>query len=170
MSVGQTTGASGIGAALQQQLERLRQAAGQGVYAAANNIMVNAKDRVPVDLGTLKGSGYVTAPRVEGDTVSVEAGFGGPAESYAGIVHERTEVGHPHGEAKFLERAVDAGRQEAKDVIASFVADAVKGEAPTADAVHPTTPNEGPQTPDAGAKRGRKRKAGRGKRAKKRGA
>lgn len=68
-------------------------------------IIAAAKERTPVDTGTLRGSGTVLAPEVSGTQVTVESGFGGAAADYAIPVHERLGVHHPVGEAKFLERS-----------------------------------------------------------------
>ncbi len=84
-------------------------ALGAGLYSAGNDIMRLSKRKVPVDTGTLRGSGYVTMPDIEQREVSVELGYGGPAAAYAVVQHERTELKHPEGgEAKYLENAYKA--------------------------------------------------------------
>ena len=65
--------------------------------------MTAAKERTPVDLGTLRASGTVLPPKVSGTGVEVVAGFGGAASDYAVVVHERLDVSRPVGSAKFLE-------------------------------------------------------------------
>ncbi len=82
-------------------------AVAQGVYLEGNNIMTASKRRTPVDIGALKGSGYVTLPEMHGSRILVEAGYGGPAADYAVVQHEKTELRHEVGEAKFLEKSVD---------------------------------------------------------------
>ncbi|MDD5229913.1 MAG: hypothetical protein PHC43_01135 [Candidatus Marinimicrobia bacterium] len=94
-----------------QIIENLRKAGSRGVkavagglYLGANNIMRDSKKEVPVDLGTLKNSGYVTMPEISGDNVKVELGYGGEAKDYAVVQHEHTEFKHPEGgKAKFLQ-------------------------------------------------------------------
>lgn len=84
----------------------------------AELVMTKSKrDFVPVDLGTLRASGFVEAPQRSGRAVSVVMGFGGPAAAYATAVHETPSGFDPpswegktvqfspkgHG-AKYLER------------------------------------------------------------------
>lgn len=79
-------------------------AVGAGLYLEGNNIMGDSKKQAPVDIATLKNSGYVTLPDVSGNNVTVELGFGGPAKKYAVIQHERTDFKHPEGgKAKYLQ-------------------------------------------------------------------
>lgn len=53
-------------------------------------IMTKSKRVTPVapDGGTLRNSGFVDKPKVKGDIVTVELGFGGAAKAYATAVHE----------------------------------------------------------------------------------
>jgi hypothetical protein len=74
----------------------------------ANLIMTESKRDTPVDTGTLRGSGHVQPPKVGLQTLSVTMGFGGAASAYAIIQHERTDLRHQSGTAKFLERNVKA--------------------------------------------------------------
>lgn len=83
-------------------------AMGAGLYAAGNQIMRTSKRLVPVDMGTLRGSGYVALPEIVRESASVELGYGGPAAAYAERQHERTEFNHPEGgQSKYLQSAVD---------------------------------------------------------------
>ena len=87
---------------------RVTRAVAAGLYAEANNIMTDSKRLVPVDLGTLKNSGYAALPEARRGRVAVEIGYGGPAADYALAQHEHTEYRHPEGgEAKFLEKPVN---------------------------------------------------------------
>lgn len=84
--------------------DRVIQALGGGMYLEMGNVMTDSKREVPVDLGALKGSGYVTLPEVKGNQIIVEAGYGGPAKEYAVVQHEHTEYNHPDGgKAKYLQ-------------------------------------------------------------------
>lgn len=79
-----------------------------GAYLAAGNIMTRSKRLVPVDLGALKGSGYVTLPEVSGSTIKVELGYGGPAKDYAVKQHEDLTLNHPDGgQARYLAQAAE---------------------------------------------------------------
>lgn len=68
-------------------------------------IIATAKARTPVDTGVLRASGTVLSPEVRGTEIAVTAGFGGAAQAYAVVVHERLGAHHPVGQAKFLESA-----------------------------------------------------------------
>ena len=120
-------------------------AAGAGLYAVGNNIIAEASTRVPVDLGVLRGSGYVTLPVIQNNNVTVEMGYGGPAEDYAVRQHEDTSLKHPEGgEAKFLESSMN--RQMSGTAQRVFVAEATRAFERGGRARHsgtPTIPNEG---------------------------
>lgn len=84
--------------------------AGRSAFAGAmlregNRIAKDSVRRTPKDTGALRESIYVRPPRV-GDT-STEIGYSAP---YAVFVHERTELRHPVGQAKFLQAAINAAR------------------------------------------------------------
>ena len=84
--------------------------------------MTEAKRRCPVDTGTLRSSGHVQGPTVQGHEIIVRLVFGGPAASYAAIVHENLTAHHDVGQAKYLESVIaERGRQLTKEVVA-FVA------------------------------------------------
>ena len=117
---------------LQDILARLGDAApdklGDALYRQAEFIMTEAKRQTPVDTGSLRASGHVEPPVVNGTQVSVMLGFGGVAGGqmnneqgpvgpgqfltsqgtrepgqYAIYVHENLNAQHPSGNAKFLE-------------------------------------------------------------------
>lgn len=100
-------------------LQHMRAEAAGSLYRLAEEMMTESKKRVPVDLGTLRDSGYVSLPDPGAATILTTLGFGGPAGSgnqggvtniedvgYAIIVHEDEEAIHGVGEAKFLESVV----------------------------------------------------------------
>jgi hypothetical protein len=62
--------------------------------------------RTPVDTGTLRNSHETSAPYWKGKFLNVDIQVGGPAASYAVVVHEDLEAFHRHGEAKFLENTI----------------------------------------------------------------
>ena len=66
--------------------------------------MTDAKELTPVETGTLRASGHVEGPEIGGNVVTVTMAFGGAASDYAAIVHERLDVHHPVGQAKYLEQ------------------------------------------------------------------
>lgn len=65
--------------------------------------MTESKLETPVETGALRASGHVDGPHDEGSAVWIELAYGGAAAGYALIVHERTDVHHPVGKAKYLE-------------------------------------------------------------------
>lgn len=69
-------------------------------------VMLKAKRLTPVDTGVLEGSGRVSPPVETGGVFSVTLSFGGPAKDYAIPVHERLDVRHTNGQAKFLQQPV----------------------------------------------------------------
>lgn len=85
-----------------------------GAVEHAHTVMEASKAQVPRGTGTLAESGYVGSPIVSPGMVVVPMGYGGPndqvnpvsglaASTYAVPVHERVEVPHGQGKAKFLE-------------------------------------------------------------------
>jgi hypothetical protein len=96
--------------------DTLDNAIAAALYQFGNNIMTEAKEKAPVDLGTLRGSGYVTLPEKTASGPVVELGFGGHAESYAVIMHEV----HPT-RSKFLENALNEATASAQRDLASLV-------------------------------------------------
>lgn len=73
-------------------------AAAGALYQGATNIMSESKlNYVPVDTGTLRSSGLVEQPKLEGDRVVVVLGYGGPAAPYALAVHENPRSGKTGG-------------------------------------------------------------------------
>ena len=68
------------------------------LYQEAQELITEAKQEVPVDLGTLRASGYVEPPITEGTKITVQCGFGGPAAPYALYVHEGTGPAVGHGQ------------------------------------------------------------------------
>ena len=69
-------------------------------------ISTDAKRLTPVEFGPLKDSGHATPVRIVGGALVGSVVFGGAAASYAPFVHERLELHHDVGQAKFLTTAV----------------------------------------------------------------
>ena len=76
------------------------------LHLEAELIMTKSKRLTPVDLGVLRASGVVHSPDVSRNKVIVELGYGGVAQAYALVQHERTDFAHTVGQAKFLEQPV----------------------------------------------------------------
>jgi len=93
-----------VAAELGRVSREILQAAAEGLFQAGEEIMGESKAQyVPVDLGVLRASGHVELPKIEGDSVSVTLGYGGPAAPYALVQHENLTYKHTVGSAKYLE-------------------------------------------------------------------
>ena len=99
---------------------RLVDALPPALFRRGEAVMKRAKDLTPVDTGTLRNSGTVNQPEIEGNQVSVTIGFGGAAAPYAVFVHEDMTKRHPVGQAKFLEEPL---REEERDFDRNLAAD-----------------------------------------------
>lgn len=137
-------GAGNVIRNLQKAQERMVNAVATGLYLEGNNHMGISKRRVPVDLGALKGSGYVTLPEVTATDVTVELGYGGPAKKYAIVQHERLDYNHPDGgQAKYLESVVDERRNSILSNVAALAKRAFDRHQKPQRTNIPTTPDEG---------------------------
>ncbi len=98
--------------------------AAESLYQSATDIMGRSQTLVPVETGTLRASGFVALPSIQGSQVEVRLGYGGPARHYALAVHEnpragktggKSPSGHPYkrwaktGQWKYLETPVKEG-------------------------------------------------------------
>ena len=102
MATFRVTGVEQISQNLRHLVQRVPAQAAQALNVVAEECMTDAKERTPVDTGTLKRSGKVhqhATPR------RLAAGLSFATE-YAVYVHERTELRHATGEAKFLENDI----------------------------------------------------------------
>lgn len=97
-------------AAMQQHLTRL----GTALHDAVTETELPATQAmVPRDTETLADSAQVSAPVVDGSGVTVVLSYGRtddrnpkthePSATYAIDVHERVDIAHPTGSAKYLE-------------------------------------------------------------------
>lgn len=77
----------------------------------SESITTAAKKLTPVDTGTLRVSGTSTL-EIKEDVLSAKVTFGGPSAGYALEVHERLDVKHKVGQAKFLEVAFIEGKKK----------------------------------------------------------
>lgn len=88
----------------QRRPEEILKLTAAAINIEAEIIMAEAKGLAPVDLGTLRASGFVKPPKFRRSKISISLGFGGPAAEYALFVHEDLTANHPVGQAKFLEQ------------------------------------------------------------------
>lgn len=115
---------------LAQYGEKAAKSLGKNLYREGLGIIEQSKGLVPVDTGALRSSAYTAPPIRDGDHITVELGYGGPAgygvpkdiglaalaiggffrrgpAEYAIYVHENLEAHHPVGMAKFLQIPFD---------------------------------------------------------------
>lgn len=98
------TGVQQLIAALEKRVAIAPEVMAGAIYVEAERIMSDSRELVPVDDGTLRGSGIVQTPEMTGTGAEVEFGYGGAASEYALIQHERMDFAHRTGQAKYLEQ------------------------------------------------------------------
>ena len=93
--------------------DRMTDAVADGMRKFGGRVEGESTRRCPVETGELRSRVFNEGPLRDGDTYVQVVGyekFGATWEkgkAYALPVHERTDVQHPVGEAKFLENAVN---------------------------------------------------------------
>lgn len=87
---------------LNEKIDEIEEKSEKGIKEAGLLVERESKQRTPVDTGNLKGGTY-TETITSSKGTGVEIGY---TAKYAIHVHERTELNHPVGEAKFLEKAL----------------------------------------------------------------
>lgn len=98
-------GADSLIAGLERIIQETPQAVAAALFQEAERVMADAKENyVPVDTGILRDSGMVSEPEIGDGEISVSMGFGGAAEAYAVVQHERMDFHHTVGGPKYLER------------------------------------------------------------------
>lgn len=107
---------------LRATTQAIERSAAQALYIEGNDIMTDSKANfVPVDIGTLRGSGFVENPVIDSGRIVVEIGYGGPAESYALEQHERIDYHHKVGQAKYLETPMNQAAKGLDDRLAARI-------------------------------------------------
>lgn len=96
------TGVDKVSKAIRDLAKDFPAAAAVALNEIAEETMTDAKEHTPVRYGILRASGHVSDLATP-DRVEATLAF---STSYAIWVHERTELRHAVGEAKFLEHAV----------------------------------------------------------------
>ena len=98
----EVVGINGVNSALAKLAEQMPERAARSLNKLAEITMTDAKKRTPVQYGVLRRSGHVAKYARKTD-LTARLAFG---TEYAIWVHERTELRHKVGEAKFLEHAI----------------------------------------------------------------
>lgn len=74
----------------------------------ADEVLARSKALVPVRTGRLRDSGQVMGPEMKDGSWEIHIGYGDRKTVwYAQIIHERLDVRHPKGQAKFLETPIN---------------------------------------------------------------
>ena len=107
---------------LRQAQGKARAAAKRGLAKFANHVIGESQALCPVDTGTLAASGTVGDLEESGEKLSITIGHN---TTYAAAVHERLDVHHPQGQAKYLETAVRNNVPKAAEFIANEVRNAL---------------------------------------------
>lgn len=104
---------------LERKYKQARFAIVEALNAEASAIMEESLKQVPEDTGALAASAYMEPARKRDDSIRIAFGYGGKAvrvnprtgqltSDYDLIVHERLDLYHPKGKAKYLEDPVNA--------------------------------------------------------------
>lgn len=81
---------------LREIANRVPQKAAAAIYQEANAVMTTAKKTtIPVNLGSLRNSGRVSRPKIQGSNIIVEITFGDTSAPYALAVHEHPSEHSP---------------------------------------------------------------------------
>lgn len=108
---GHMTGVVEMTNKLRRLIRQYPQLVAGALYAEANIDMLESKRRCPVSPtpappgvipGTLRASGKVDLPVIEGQRISVTLSYGGMAKDYAIVQHERADFDHTTGQAFYL--------------------------------------------------------------------
>ncbi len=93
--------------------------AASGLHDAANDLFDATQRAVPVLTGALKASGNLD---VDPSTLHADITYGdGLPRDYAGIIHEKLEIHHAHGSAKFVENPTTAAARKFDATIAASI-------------------------------------------------
>lgn len=98
---------------LNRSIVGVRSRSRQGLQMAALMVLGTSKGLTPVETGSLRAGSY-TEPIGGLDNPGVEIGY---MAAYAVFVHERTELHHPVGQAKFLETALKQNEKKILEII-----------------------------------------------------
>lgn len=104
MSGGDLKGGRELRAKLQAMATGMPGAIAAALLEWGYSVMGQSVRLVPVCTGRLRSSAYVEVQEESGRLV-LHLGYG---TDYALIVHERLDVRHPHGQAKYLQQPLEA--------------------------------------------------------------
>lgn len=97
-------GLAELAKAIDEQTKLHEGALGAALYQEGIELDAKAVAQMPVDTGRMRATHYVTRPQKDADGSVIETGVG---TDYAVYVHEREEIPHEVGSAKFYETALN---------------------------------------------------------------
>jgi hypothetical protein len=92
---------------LREIANQSRDATAAAIYEQGLALSAQIAPLIPVDYGRLRGSLFVSPPRVGDPNPEVQVGV---ATDYALVVHENLRAYHPTGQAKYIEKPFNAFR------------------------------------------------------------
>ncbi len=98
---------------LNEEIDKIKNKTADGINKSALVVERGSKKRTPVDTGNLKNAHYTESMQT---SKGPGAEIGNTAE-YAIHVHERLELNHPVGEAKFLEHSLRENSEEILNIL-----------------------------------------------------
>jgi hypothetical protein len=91
------------------------------------DVMERSKQIVPVGkTGKLKDSGKVGNTEMQNGQIVLNLGYGDHQAWYATIVHERLDVRHPNGQAKYLETPISENASRLDSAMSEALYEAVR--------------------------------------------
>jgi hypothetical protein len=90
------------------------------------DVMTRSKSLVPFATGALRASGEVSGPELKDGNQILHLGYGDRETWYALIVHERLDVRHTTGTAKYLETPINENAHQLDDRMASALNVAIR--------------------------------------------
>lgn len=141
MATSTVTGASAFLAKLKRRRELVAAVAAASLYRLMAKVIATSDTIIPVDTGRARSSHFVETPVVSGDKVVVRGGYG--ALPYILALHENMAAHHPHGQAKFLELALQEHLPGARAWLAADIAEGLRTGRTLASAGLPTAPTGG---------------------------
>lgn len=113
MAARDLTGEAEVLRNLNKEIRKIKGRTVRGLFNAGLLVQRRSQQKTPVDTGNLKGGAYTGI--IRRDPHEVEIGY---QAFYAVYVHERLELAHTVGEAKFLEKALTESERDVLDQIA----------------------------------------------------
>lgn len=130
-----TQGIKDIAANLDIAEDLIHNALRKALYAEGRLLIDEAGQEVPKDTRALYNSRFVAPPNTGKEGIKLTCGFGTastinaktkePTSNYALIVHERLDVVHPNGKAKFLEDPANRLKSKLEANLAARVANSI---------------------------------------------